>query len=118
MPMFDSDEAFEAYVAQQQAELAGETPDAEPQAAAPKPSKGPLERCTTLLTVLVPLGLIILGGAFVWNNAPDRSRVSHDPWDNILGTAAWATGREYNADADTLTERLTLRKPGDTRGDR
>lgn len=112
--MFESDEAFEAYVAQQQAELTGEDPAAAPPDQ--RPQKTALEEWSLVLAAVVPIGLAAVVGLFVWNNAPDPSRASHDPWDNILGTAAWATGREYNADAVTLTERLTLRKPGDTRG--
>ncbi|TWT77698.1 hypothetical protein Pla123a_14940 [Posidoniimonas polymericola] len=117
MPMFESDEAFETYVAQQQAELTGEENSGGGDGPQPvtRPQKTALEEWNLVLAAIVPLGLAAVIGLFVWSNAPDPANVSSDPWDNILGSAAWATGREYNADADSLTERLTLRKPGDNR---
>lgn len=115
MSMFNSDEEFEAYVAQQQQELAEQAGDG----AAPQPpqQKGAMEQCNRVLATVIPVALAGIIGYFVWTSTPDRRSISHDPWDNILGTAAWISGRQYNANADTLTERLTLRLPGDKGGE-
>ena len=107
MTMIQSDEEFAAYLAQQQRELAGDQPVAEPL----PPKKSVLESWQRVMSIVIPLALLGVLTLFAWQNLAGSSNSSKDPWDKILGTAAWIGGREYNADADTLTERLTFRKP-------
>ena len=106
MPMFESDAEFEAYVAQQQAELAGP----EDQTPAPK-QKSAMERSFGVLSLVIPLIMVVLAGYFFYVKGPSVKGYRNDPWDTILGTTAWLGGREYNKDADTLTDRLTFDKP-------
>ena len=117
MPMFETEEEFEAYLAHQQAEVDA---DRRGQAAGPatQPSK-PASNFSAagVATIAVPVLLTIAGVVFVLNNKHDQRR-SDDFWDNALSTTAWATGREYNANAKTLTERFTLRKKGDKGGEK
>ena len=107
MTMIPSDEEFEAYLAQQQRGLAGDEPVAEP----PPVKKSVLESWQRVMSIVIPLALIGIVSVFAWKNLSAGSSSSKDPWDKILGTAAWIGGREYNANADNLTERLTFRKP-------
>ena len=109
MPMFNSDEEFEKYVAQQQAELVGDAQVAE-ESTQPRRQKGGLELWQKALGVVVPAALILVVGVFLFREPANSRPTHHDPWDKILDTAAWVGGREYNANADSLTERLTFRK--------
>lgn len=106
MPMFKTEEEFEAYVAQQQAELAGPVGQSPAQ---PKPTA--FEEWQRVLTLVVPLAMVALAGYFFWVNGPGAKPQHKDPWDKIFGTMAWLGGREYNADADNLTDRMTFDKP-------
>ena len=108
MTMIPSDEEFEAYLAQQQAELARAS---EPAAPSPAPRQGTLEGSQRVLGVVMPIALIAVVGVIVWRSGALGPSKYDNPWDKMLDTAAWMGGREYNADADTLTERLTFRNP-------
>ena len=58
----------------------------------------------------MPLALLVIGGV-VCKNTIFKEPKYDNPWDKMLDTAAWVGGREYNADADNLTDRLTFDKP-------
>lgn len=108
MPMFETEEEFEAYVERQQAELEAQGIISTKPAQAPGLSAQ--ERTLKTLNLIVPvLALCVAIAAFVLTQSENRDK-SYDPWDNILGSVAAMTGTEYNANADSLTERLTFRK--------
>lgn len=107
MPMFDSDEAFEAYVARQQADLAED----QPLAASPAPQGAGFEHKMKVLGVVVPVALALVIGVTMWRSAPDGKSEYTDPWDKIFSATAWLGGRKYNANANSLTERMTFREP-------
>ncbi len=106
MPVFKSDAEFEAYVTQQQADLVAEWGPAEP------PARPPVAmiKLQRLLGIVVPLAVIVVLGIW-YKNYITAPRQYTDTWDCILDSAAWVGGREYNANANTLTDRLTFVRP-------
>lgn len=108
MPMFESDAEFEAYVAKQQAELAGG--EEQPLNTPPAKQESAFARWHTALIYVMPLVMIAAAFGFHLRNQSMKPQDRRNTWDKILGTTAWATGREYNANANSITEQFTLKK--------
>jgi len=108
MSMFNSDAEFEAYVAQQQAELAGG--EEQPSNASPAKGKSAFASWHSALIYVLPLVMIAAAFGFHLRNQSMKPQDRRNAWDKILGTTAWATGREYNANASSITEQFTLKK--------
>lgn len=107
MAMFNSDEEFEAYVAQQQAELTGTDVD---HPAASRKEKSAFASWQSALVYMLPLVMVLAAFGFYLREQSMKPQDRRNTWDKILGTTAWATGREYNANANSITEQFTLRK--------
>lgn len=106
MAIFESEEEFEAYLLQQQAELEeqGVTP------ARPASKKSATENCLSALNLVILLAMLGVVVALFCFSKPGDKKHADNTWDTILSTVAWCTGTEYNENADNLTDRLTFRK--------
>lgn len=103
-----SNEQFEAYLARQQAELQDGAPT--------KPTAPARKRPRGIVMIIGMIGPALFAVALVgmfWGRSGGVRKDSDDPWDKILGAAAWMTGCEYDADADNLTDRLRFRRKRD-----
>jgi hypothetical protein len=95
-------EEFENYIASQETEAAATNPEPLQRASGRKFSFGWLIYTIPFFTVIA----LFCSWQFATNmKASKRTAV----WDTILGSTAKATGRKYNSNANSLTEKLTLR---------
>ena len=92
---------FEEYLAQVQSNSAS------PQSAQPSFRRSAFGRIWHWTGILGALAIFAL--CFSYVGKKHDADESKQFWDWFLGTAADWTGREYNPDAETLTEQLTLR---------
>ena len=106
MQQFDSKEAFEEYLAQQRLSNVG----------GGARRKGFWEDPARVMKFFVTLALVSVPLYFLLFNRKHDQAQADRFWDGLLGAVAGVTDREYDADAATLTERLTLREKGGADG--
>lgn len=96
--MYMSHDEFEGYLAKQKAETVQIVPA--------KKMSPKTETILGYLVGVVPL-VIVLAAFGLWSQSTNMKQVDRTAtWDKILGATAAATGFEYDADAETLEERL------------
>lgn len=107
--MHMSPEELERYIAQQDAELAAQSPSIKPEPARKAVATGGFPMSLLLFSVTF---FLVFGLTFVcWNSTTKMSASKRSStWDQILGFSAKVSNRRYDPNANSLTERFTLRK--------
>ena len=106
--MFYSDEDFEAYVAQQQAELEAHghivNKDHGPR------KKTAAEATLGILNVVVPALILTAVGILFWTSGGETRDHFKNSWHKMISAAASMGGQDYNLDADGSPNRKGQRK--------